>query len=55
MNLIKKWAVALLSLVLLGFLLSKSYFGPGIKTYTGPRILVDNNTSFIKTADAIPS
>jgi len=55
MNLIKKGAVALLSLVLLGFLLSKSYFGPGIKTYTGPRILVDNNTSFIKTADAIPS
>jgi len=55
MNLIKKGAVALLSLVLLGFLLAKSYFGPGIKTYTGPRILVDNNTSFIKTADAIPS
>tara|TARA_B100000768_G_scaffold179022_1_gene195856 strand:- start:2857 stop:4824 length:1968 start_codon:yes stop_codon:yes gene_type:complete len=55
MNLIKKGAVALLSLVLLGFLLAKSYFGPEIKTYTGPRILVDNNTSFIKTADAIPS
>jgi len=55
MNLIKKGAVALLSFVLLGFILSKSYFGPGIKTYTGPRILADNNTTIIKTADSIPS
>ena len=53
MNLIKKGAVALLSFVLLGFILSKSYFGPGIKTYTGPKILTGNNA--IKTPDSMPS
>jgi len=53
MNLFKKVAVAILSLALLGFLLSESYFGPGIKTYTGPKILTGNNA--IKTPDSMPS
>jgi len=56
MNLLKKIAAGLVALLTLGFLLWQGYFGPGIKSYTGPSVLLaDSNTKSITKADAIPS
>jgi len=56
MNLIKKIAAALVALLTLGFLFWQSYFGPGIKTYNGPSvILANNNNTVVTKPDSIPS
>ena len=56
MNLIKKIAAGLAALLILGFLLGQSYFGPNLKSYFGPStLLAENPTSSNIRQDSIPS